>query len=85
MAHIASNVGTFYRRGTDGRPTIVAPKFELMIELEETVDQRRFRPLIGLAMTPTLTRNEPGYDPDSRLFLAFDASDFPASETEPLS
>ena len=34
-------------------------------------------------MTPTLTRNEPGYDPESRIFLAFQEGDFPLSPMEP--
>ena len=82
MAHMASEIGFFFRN-VRGRVVQVAPTPDLMQELAETIDKRGFPLLQGITMTPTLTRNEPGYDPKSRMFLAFKAGDFPPSAMAP--
>jgi len=47
-----------------------------MRPLEVTVEERRFPAIDGLSTTPTLTRNEPGYDEDAKLYLAFESGEF---------
>jgi hypothetical protein len=82
IAHKASGIGVFIRLQRH-KHVFVSPRLEIMQELEETIDDRRFPEVIGLSMTPTLKRNEPGYDPESRLHLAFEVGTFPAIEMAP--
>jgi hypothetical protein len=83
MAIQASEKGTFYRRTARGSTVRVAPSPAIMKYLHETVDERRFPPILGLSMTPTLDRDHPGYDPESRLLLAFPAEAFPEISMQP--
>lgn len=43
----------------------------------EVVDALPFHPVVGISTTPILSCGEPGYDPESRLYLAFPAGMFP--------
>src|SRR5690606_20549056 len=55
----------------------------LLAMLGAVADESRFPPLRGLSMTPTLRAEMPGYDPESRLFLAFPENMFPPGKMEP--
>ena len=65
----------FFKETADGKRRIVPPGGlgVLLVEPEDT----RFPHLIGISTTPTLARDDPGYDPESRLLLEFPADLFP--------
>jgi len=78
----ASRVGTFVQR--QGKKLLrVAPPVGLMGMLHAIADESRFPAIKGLSMTPTLTCERPGYDPDSKLFLAFPEGMFPPAPMQP--
>lgn len=82
LAMEASRVGTFARRNGH-RAVQVAPTPALLGMLGAVADESRFPPLRGLSMTPTLRCETPGYDPESRLFLAFPQDMFPPGSMTP--
>lgn len=51
--------------------------------LKETAERTNFPQLRGLTTTPTLQRDEPGYDSRSQLFLAYAPGEFPEVPMEP--
>ena len=75
LAYQASRTMRFGRRG-GGRWTVVPPTPDLMRPLVVAIEDRRFPAIDGLVMTPTLTRNEPGYDSASKLYLGFEKGAF---------
>ncbi len=75
QASSASSRMTFLRKGPKGSFK-VAPTAEIMRALEVTIADRHFPVIHGLVTTPTLTRNEPGYDSDARLYLGFEKGAF---------
>jgi len=78
----ASRVGTFVERR--GKKLFrVAPTVGLMGMLHAIADESRFPAIKGLSMTPTLTCERPGYDPESKLFLAFPEGMFPPAPMQP--
>lgn len=54
----------------------VAPKPDMMKPLEVAIEERKFPSVNGLVATPTLQRNEPGYDHASKLYLSFEPGAF---------
>lgn len=54
----------------------VAPKPDMLKPLEVAIEERKFPSVNGLVATPTLQRNEPGYDHASKLYLSFEAGAF---------
>lgn len=78
----ASRVGAFVER--KGKKLVrVAPPVGLMGMLHAIADESRFPAIKGLSMTPTLTCERPGYDPESKLFLAFPDGMFPPAPMQP--
>lgn len=65
----------FFKETASGKRQLVPPSGLgiLMVEPEDT----RFPHLIGISTTPTLGRDDPGYDPESRLLLEFPLGLFP--------
>ena len=61
---------------SDGPQKRVAPKPDMMRPLEVAIEERKFPSITGLVATPTLQRNEPGYDQASKLYLSFEAGAF---------
>ncbi|AGH50187.1 hypothetical protein G432_12330 [Sphingomonas sp. MM-1] len=82
LAIEASRVGNFAQR-SGNKIVPVAPPAGLMAMLGAVADESRFPPLRGLSMTPTLRCEQPGYDPESRLFLAFPPGMFPPGNMTP--
>ncbi|MFN3960569.1 MAG: bifunctional DNA primase/polymerase [Parvularculaceae bacterium] len=82
LAVEASRVGAFFRRGLNG-PVKVEPPAKLMAMLHAVADESRFPVIRGLSMTPTLACERPGYDPESKLFLAFPEGMFPSAPMQP--
>lgn len=68
----------FYKKTLKGSCFFVEPPRDVGLLLS-IADETSFPRLRGISMTPTLRRSEPGYDEDSRLFLAFPAETFPPS------
>lgn len=75
LALQASRLLTFIVPG-EGSPRHVAPKPDMMRPLEVAIEDRKFPSITGLVATPTLQRNEPGYDQASKLYLSFEAGAF---------
>jgi hypothetical protein len=82
LAYQASRMLEFFKVAND-RHVIVAPSAELMKPLQATIDERKFPSVERLVTTPTLTRDEPGYDHASKLFLAFEEGQFGSIPTNP--
>jgi len=61
----------------------VAPKPDMMKPLEVAIEERKFPSVNGLVATPTLARNEPGYDHASKLYLSFEPDAFGDIPFEP--
>ena len=61
----------------------VAPKPDMMKPLEVAIEERKFPSVNGLVATPTLQRNEPGYDHASKLYLSFEPGAFGDIPFEP--
>lgn len=71
----SSRLLTFVRASKEGERR-VAPSADLMKPLEVAIEERKFPSVNGLVATPTLTRNEPGYDAASKLYLSFEPNAF---------
>lgn len=82
LAVEASRVGTFAQRN-GAKVSLVQPPTALMGMLGAVADESRFPPIRGLSMTPTLLCERPGYDPESKLFLAFPEDMFPPGNMAP--
>ncbi len=82
LAYQASAYLRFVRRTAKAWQTI-QPKPEIMRPLLVAIEDRKFPSIDGLVMTPTLARNEPGYDPASKLYLAFEPGVFSDIPLEP--
>ena len=59
------------------------PPSDLKKRIIKVHDGLPFHPLVGISTTPILSCDVPGYDPSTKLFLAFPAGMFPAGETDP--
>lgn len=75
LALQASRLLSFVRY-SEGKQRRVAPTAELMRPLEVAIEERKFPSVTGLVATPTLARNEPGYDAASKLYLSFEPGAF---------
>jgi hypothetical protein len=73
----ASRVGEFVKRNAEGKFVRVSPPERLALLLRETADTSPFPVVRGLSLTPSLSRDEPGYDPATKLLLAFSEGVFP--------
>lgn len=82
LADKASELGRFVAMTANG-PRRVAPKRDHMAALLEMTDESRFPLIKGLSLTPTLRCDEPGYDDESQLFLAFPEGVFPKVSMTP--
>lgn len=82
LALQASRLLTFVRHTKDGEKR-VPPTPDLMKPLEVAIEERKFPSVTGLVATPTLARNEPGYDAASKLYLSFEAGAFGDIPFEP--
>ena len=76
----ADELGLVFKKGE--RPQRLCPpgKMDILIAAAE---ETRFPRLRGISTTPTLYRNEPGYDPQSRLLLRFPEGQFPSVAMQP--
>ncbi len=79
----ASQFACFVRRGPNGRLTKSAPTPAIMEYLSVTAHTLHFPDVLGVTMTPTLSRDLPGYDPETGLLLAFNEGDFPSGPAHP--
>jgi hypothetical protein len=78
----ASRVGHFVKRkGTKYVP--IPPSQSHLTMLQAIADESKFPVISGLSMTPTLSCATPGYDSESRLFLAFPEGMFPKPIARP--
>lgn len=82
LAYQASRLLEFYKLA-NGKTVNVAPSAELMRPLQATIEERKFPSVERLVTTPTLTRDEPGYDHASKLYLAFEKGQFGAIPASP--
>jgi hypothetical protein len=64
-------------------PGEIAPPWKLLERVLLMPDGLLFPELRNLSAVPTLTRQEPGYDPASELFLAFPKEAFPEAPENP--
>ena len=78
----SSRLLTFVRRNKDGEKR-VAPTPDILKPLEVAIEERKFPSVNGLVATPTLQRNEPGYDHASKLYLSFEPGAFGDIPFEP--
>ena len=77
----ASRLGIVFAKRTAKGPVRIAPGgMPLLLAAPE---ETRFPIIKGLSTTPTLNRDEPGYDKDSQLFLAFPPDLFPPIPVRP--
>lgn len=83
LAQKVSKYRKFHRRGRSGALSEVAPPYRLMALLHETAEERNFPPIIGLSLTPTIGREEPGYDANTGLVLEFQSGEFPRADMAP--
>jgi hypothetical protein len=83
LAIQASSLAPFYRRNRGGGITFVAPSPALMEGLHQTVDERHFPVVLGLSLTPTLSRFTPGYDLETGLVLVFKHDAYPPMPASP--
>lgn len=72
----------FYRMTDRGPRDSRAPVADLRYLLAVSEDTR-FPLLRGVSMVPTLTRNEPGYDASTQMYLAFPEGAFPPAPLHP--
>jgi hypothetical protein len=82
LADKASELATFAVETQKGMRR-VAPTREHMAALLEITDESRFPLIKGLALTPTLGCDRPGYDETSQLYLAFPKDLFPSAPAQP--
>lgn len=78
-----SNAVTFIKRDRKGQPYNVRPSPNLLDALLDHPEEEGFQQIKRLVHTPTLTRNEPGYDPATGNYLLFDPEDYPPVSLEP--
>ncbi|MCR6643374.1 MAG: bifunctional DNA primase/polymerase [Terricaulis sp.] len=83
LVHEASRCGGNFGVSTKAGWVRRAPPLQAAIMLSAIADETPFPAVRGLAMTPTLTRDEPGYDPDTQLLLEFPAGMFPPIREKP--
>ena len=67
----------FFRLNDEGSPRQIAPPRQELREWIAVGDELALLELRGISRTPTLKRTEPGFDPDSGLYLCFNPGDFP--------
>lgn len=77
LVHEASRCGGEFVAGDGGKWRRVPPPRRAAVTLAAVADETNFNVVQGLAMTPTLSRDEPGYDPATKLLLTFPAGMFP--------
>lgn len=73
----------FVKPDSDGVLQETPPPWSALAQFASQTDARRFPPLKGISMVPTLNRDVPGYDPTSRLYLAFPPDMFPPAPENP--
>lgn len=78
LKYLAAKYGVAFAdsRKEDGSWKFCAPPGWIFQMLISTLDQHDFRFLHAIAHTPTLTRNEPGYDADQKVLLSYSADRF---------
>lgn len=77
LVYLASAAGlTFVRIDKDGQEKPIQPPARLLTTVAATADRHGFPILNAIAATPSLTRNEPGYDAEGKVYLAFEAGSF---------
>ncbi len=82
LADKASELATFAVESQKGLRR-VAPTRDHMAALLEITDESRFPLIKGLALTPTLGCDRPGYDDESQLYLAYPEGLFPSAPMKP--
>lgn len=65
----ASEIGV--RDFHNARGPVSRPRDYVFTDLIASLHRHKFRELAGLSNIPTVTRNEPGYDPEAKLMLTF--------------
>jgi hypothetical protein len=82
LVHEASRCGGVFVHSAKN-PVPVAPPSRAAVVLSSVADESNFPQVRGIAMTPTLTRDEPGYDPVAKILLAFPPDMFPPAPPDP--
>jgi len=82
LVHEVSRCGGVFVYSAETPKPVPPPKRAAAL-LTAVADESNFPAVRGIAMTPTLTRDTPGYDPTSRTLLTFPPDMFPAAPPNP--
>lgn len=83
LVHEASRCGGHFIETSEIKWRPVTPPRRAASLLTAIADEAPFPVVRGVAMTPTLQRDEPGYDEESKLLLAFPPGAFPIIPAAP--